>query len=318
MHILLIDSSTVNYLDKTPLEEELFGPGFTLVRTSQPTDEMLASADGIIAFHSVAVDRKLLAKLNRCKAIVKATVGIDDVDVAAATEKGILCAHLQGIGVNEVADHTMAFVLSAQRQLFAYSEHTKKGRWSWRHPGVLKSCKDTVLGLVGFGTIGRRVAERAQAFGYQIRYFDPDAGIAAHAQPTALDELLRVADIVSIHMPLSPTNRGFFNWELFCRCKAGMCLVNTSRGALVDSASLERALACGLVSGAYLDVLDSEPIPSAALLADPRVVLTPHAAFYSERSLYDLRSGAASALYDLLAHGSTPNLLNKELCANEN
>ncbi|MEB0140488.1 MULTISPECIES: C-terminal binding protein [unclassified Undibacterium] len=318
MHILLIDSSTVNYLDNTPLEEQLFGPDFTIVRTNRPTDEMLALAVGIVAFHSVAVDKTLLAKLDRCKAIVKATVGIDDVDVAAATRKGILCAHLQGIGADEVADHTMAFILAAQRQLFAYSEHTKKGHWSWRHPGALKSCQDTVLGLLGFGAIGRRVAERAQVFGYQIRHFDPGADMAAHAQPATLDELLRSADIVSIHMPLNQANRGFFNWELFSRCKAGMCLVNTSRGALVDGSDLERALACGRVAGAYLDVLDSEPVPSASLRANPRVVLTPHAAFYSERSLYELRFGAARALHDMLAHGWTSNLLNKELLVNEN
>lgn len=319
MDILLIDSRTATYVDDTRIEQELFGPGATIIRTTEPTDSDLAKAAGIVAYHSVAVDERLLSRLGECRAIVKATIGIDDVDLAVATRKGILCANLHGVGAEEVADHTMAFILSAQRKLFAYSAQTKSGTWSWRGVGALRSCRDTVLGLIGFGAIGRAVAERAVAFGYQVRYVDPAVDYATdRIRPMPLQALLAEADILSIHMPLTEASRGCFDRAAFERCKRGVCLVNTSRGALVRSAALEEALALGQVSAAYLDVLDTEPHPSKALREDPRVVLTPHAAFYSERSLHDLRRSAASALRELLTEGTTATLLNKELIQHAN
>ena len=317
MNILMIDSLRVNYVEPG---EYCCGPEqqpYAVEVTSNPSDEQLARADGIIAFHSVVIDEPLVAKMHRCRALVKATIGLDDVDVEALSAKGILLSNIGSVGVEEVAEHAMALILSAQRKLLDYAAHTRRGGWSWRaHSGEVKACRDTVLGLIGYGATGQALARRAAAMGYQICYYDPcvEKCVEGIAEGGSLDSLLAKADVISLHLPLTPDTRHLLNDRCFSRMKRGATLVNTARGAIVDTDALQRALQSGLVSMAFLDVLQEEPAPPQALIDHERVLLTPHAAFYSERSLGQLKARALGAMLSLLRGERVDTVINPD-CA---
>jgi phosphoglycerate dehydrogenase-like enzyme len=309
--ILMIDSLQVNYVEQGEFDG-LRDDGCEIKVTCTPTPVQLAWADGIVAFHSVKVDSALLAQASRCRALVKATTGVDDVDMAALMTKGIRFANIGQVGVEEVAEHSLALVLLAQRRLLDYFQHTQLGGWCWREcgthspGGLLKPCHDTVLGVLGYGAIGRAVARRAAVFGYQVKFHDPALvhcpdGVA---QACSFEALLEQADILTLHLPLTPATHHLFNQCNLARLKPGAVLVNTSRGGLIDTDSLLWALDNGQVSQALLDVVEHEPAILPALRAHARVALTPHAAFCSERSLSTLKARALQALLAMLEETS--------------
>jgi len=317
MNILMIDSLRVNYIDPGEYSSGPEQPPYAVEVTCNPSDEQLARADGIIAFHSVVIDEPLVAKMHRCRALVKATIGLDDVDVEALSAKGILLSNIGSVGVEEVAEHAMALILSAQRKLLDYAAHTRRGGWSWRaHCGEVKACRDTVLGLIGYGATGQALARRASAMGYQICYYDPCVEVCVEgiAEGGSLESLLAKADVISLHLPLTPDTRHLLNDRCFSRIKRGVTLVNTARGAIVDTDALLRALQSGLVSMAFLDVLQEEPTPPQALIDHERVLLTPHAAFYSERSLGQLKASALGTMLSLLRGERVDTVVNPD-CA---
>ncbi|WP_434119685.1 NAD(P)-dependent oxidoreductase [Pseudomonas fortuita] len=307
MKILMIDSLQVNYVEHGEFDG-LRDDGCEVKVTCTPTPGQLAWADGIVAFHSVKVDSVLLAQASRCRALVKATTGVDDVDMTALRAKGIRFANIGQVGVEEVAEHSLALVLLAQRRLLDYFQHTLLGGWCWREcgtqapGGLLKPCNETVLGVLGYGAIGQAVARRAAAFGYQLKFHDP---AFAHcpdgvAQACSFEALLAQADILTLHLPLTSATHHLFNERNLARIKPGAVLVNTSRGGLIDSDSLLRALDSGQVSQALLDVVGHEPAILPALRTHARVALTPHAAFCSQRSLSTLKARALGTLLAML------------------
>lgn len=307
MKILMIDSLQVNYVEHGEFDG-LRDDGCEVKVTCTPTPGQLAWADGIVAFHSVKVDSVLLAQASRCRALVKATTGVDDVDMTALRTKGIRFANIGQVGVEEVAEHSLALVLLAQRRLLDYFQHTLLGGWCWREcgtqapGGLLKPCNETVLGVLGYGAIGQAVARRAAVFGYQLKFHDPafvhcPDGVA---QACSFEALLAQADILTLHLPLTSATHHLFNERNLARLKPGAVLVNTSRGGLIDSDSLLRALDSGQVSQALLDVVEHEPAILPALRAHARVALTPHAAFCSQRSLSTLKARALGTLLAML------------------
>lgn len=315
MNILIIDSQRVNYIDPGEYASGSVYQPYRLEVTSRPSDEQLARADGIIAFHSVVIDAPLVARMHRCRALVKATIGLDDVDVEALSAKGILCSNIGSVGAEEVAEHAMALILFAQRKLLDYARHTRQGGWSWRaHNGEIRACADTVLGLIGYGATGRALARRATALGYRICFYDPwvercGEGIA---QGGTLESLLETADVISLHLPLRPDTEHLMNDARFSRMKHGATLVNTARGGIVDTGALLRALHSGIVSMALLDVVQEEPAPPQALIEHERVLLTPHAAFYSERSLAELKANALETIMGLLKGTEIKTVVNPD------
>ncbi|MBV4551294.1 C-terminal binding protein [Pseudomonas sp. SWRI102] len=313
MNILMIDSRRANYVDAGEYPRESALRPYLLEVTSNPSDDQLAWADGVVAFHSVVIDKPLIAKMHRCRALVKATIGVDDVDIEALSAKGILLSNIGSVGVEEVAEHAMALILSAQRKLFDYAADIRRGGWDWRaHSGEVKACSDTVLGLIGYGATGRALAHRAAAMGYQVCYYDPcvERCVEDIAQGESLESLLSKADVISLHLPLTPDTRHLLNDRFFSRIKRGATLVNTARGAIVDTDALLRALKSGHVSTAMLDVLEEEPAPPQMLIDHERVVLTPHAAFYSKQSLLELKTNALSALLGLLRGERVDTVIN--------
>ncbi|WP_434597166.1 C-terminal binding protein [Pseudomonas sp. R4-83] len=315
MNILMIDSQRVNYVDSGEYVSGARQQLFKLEVTSKPTNEQLARADGIIAFHSVVVDEALIARMERCRALVKATIGLDDVDVDALSSKGILCSNIGSVGAQEVAEHAMALILLAQRKLLEYAAHTRHGGWNWRsHTGEVNACSDTVLGLIGYGATGRELAQRAAVMGYRICFYDPWIKQCAGdvGQCSTLESLLEVADVISLHLPLTPETRNLLSDAQFSLMKSGATIVNTARGGIVDTQALLRALESGQVSMALLDVVQEEPLVPQALLEHERVFLTPHAAFYSARSLARLKADALDTLIRLLNGEKVKTLINPE------
>ncbi|HEY3230787.1 MAG TPA: C-terminal binding protein [Roseiflexaceae bacterium] len=261
-----------------------------------------------------------LRSLKRCQLIVRYGIGVDTIDLASATECGIVVANAPTYCVAEVADHAAGLILSFARRIPWLDRQVRAGNWSevqkelW---GVRRLSRLT-LGIVGLGKIGRQVAQRMAPFGLRILGYDPylsDEQVRAlGATPAALDELLREADIVSLHVPLMPQTRHMIDESKLSLMKSSAVIVNTSRGSIIDEPALIRVLQDGRLFGVALDVLEQEPPdPNNSLLQmDPqRIILTPHFASASEEVHPDLHrevSEALAAVLDGRWPASTMNL----------
>jgi len=252
--------------------------------------------------------------------------GTDNVNVAAASERGIPVLNVPEFCLSEVADHTMALLLCTARHLIALDQATRSGQWRARVTERLRRIEGKQLGLVGLGRIAQEVARRAQAFGMRIAAHDPhvesDAFTRMGAVRLPLDELLATSDFVSLHIPLTPTTRHLMSTEQFARMKPGAIFINTARGAVVDEEALAEALRGGHLGGAALDVYEGlnmfgPPVtePDHPLFHLPNVLLTPHAAACSEEALSELmRAGAQNAI-DVLEGRQPQCCVNPEVYA---
>jgi len=265
----------------------------------QSEDEFISfarEADAVITVASLLpVTRKVLESLERCRLIANTQVGFDCVDIEAASEQGILIANVPDYCVEEVADHTIALLLTCARRVVQLNSLVKEGRWGltpddpliqntiW--PKLTRLSSQT-LGLLGLGRIGREVAARAKAFGMRVMAFDPyiSGEVAAHlgVELTEWKSLLREADYISIHAALSESTIHIINEGALAEMKPTACLINCARGGLVDEGALYLALEEGRIAMAALDVLDTDPPrPDNPLLALDKVIATGHSAFFS-------------------------------------
>jgi len=267
--------------------------------------EIARDADALMVL-AFAADRDFIASLTRCRVIVRCGVGIDNVDVAAADERGIVVTHVPEFCTEEVAEHTLALILACERKLIASGNALRRGEWP-RYGDIapLRRLSGLTLGLVGFGRIARRVAALARPFGLRIVAHDPyvedDAMIAAGANPVLVGALLREADIVSLHQPLTQETERWLDAEKIDRLRSGVTVINTARGRLIDEGALLRALESGHVRAAGLDVFDTEPPTSSELIVHPNVVATPHSAAFSEEALEELLVSAADDVLGVLS-----------------
>jgi D-3-phosphoglycerate dehydrogenase len=264
-------------------------------------DEIIAAAQDcdVLLTDNAPITRRVIKGLARCQAIVRYGIGYDNVDVPAATEHGILVVNIPAFCTEEVANHTILFILACAKKLIWLDHGLRDGRWpDKRDPESALAPMESVygqrLGLVGFGNIARAVAFKAKAFGMQVHADDPyvpDAVFAECGVEIAhLDELVQGSDYLSLHTPLTPETRLLINETKLRRMKRSAFLVNTSRGAVVDQSALVRALQQKWIAGAALDVFQDEPLPAdSPLLAMENVVLTPHVASYSDASFARLR-----------------------------
>lgn len=270
-------------------------------------------ADALCVSTLEAVPRRVIAALPRTRVIARYGVGVDNIDLDAATDHGIVVTHYPQYCTDEVADHAVALMLALNRRLVDLDRDLRRGAWvAHRHHtqdilrGPVPPLREMTLGIVGFGRIGRAVAARARPFGLTLLVADPavpdDTIRTLAAAPVGLDELLGRSDIVSLHCPLLPSTRGLIGAERLARMKPTAMLVNTARGPIVDLDALAAALATGRLGGAALDVTDPEPLPAASpLYGLPNTILTPHAAYYSERSVEIVRDETLAAALAVLA-----------------
>lgn len=274
-------------------------------------EQLVTEADAILC-DATSIDAPLLDRAPRVQVIAEYGIGYDNIDVGAASQRGIWVANVPGFCVEEVADHTLALVLAANRRLVLLDRSVRAGHWD--PVGVAAGAGrlgDQTIGLIGFGQIGRRVARRATGFGMRILAFAPhltqDVAREHGARLVDLDAIFDQSDYVSLHLPVGPTTRNLVDQAALAHMKSSAWLINTSRGALVDEEALVAALRDGRIGGAALDVRKTEaPAPSDPLYALPNVILTPHAAFYSEKSLAELRQRAARNVAAVLS-GGMPN-----------
>jgi D-3-phosphoglycerate dehydrogenase len=273
--------------------------------SGQPLVEACADADGILIGARLRLDGPLLDQLRHCRVIVRYGVGVDNVDVAAASARGITVANVPDYCVEEVATHAIAMVLALNRRLIALDRTVRQGRWELGPGAGMRRLSECTLGLIGFGRIGEALGRRAVALGMRVVAADParppEQIEAAGAVPVSLDSLLRESDFVSIHAPKIGADPILGAAEI-ATMRSHACVINVARGGLVDEGALAEALRDGRLAGAGVDVIDPEP-PSldASLLSAPNVILTPHSAWYSTSAATDLRRKAAEEVARVLS-----------------
>jgi lactate dehydrogenase-like 2-hydroxyacid dehydrogenase len=243
----------------------------------------LPDAQGLFTLLTDRVDEALLAQAPRLRVVSNMAVGVDNIDLAACTRRGLPVGHTPGVLTEATADLTLALLLAAARRLPASSRDAREGRWTtWSPTGWLGAdVHGATLGIVGLGKIGAAVATRAKGFGLQLLYASrgqhPQVEAQLGAARVSLEDLLQRSDFVSLHVPLTPETRHLINERTLRLMKRTAILINTSRGGTVDSGALARALAEGGIAGAALDVTDPEPLPpDHPLYQLPNCFITPH------------------------------------------
>jgi len=284
------------------------GAGFELVAgsaTALPAPEIARLA----AEHRPAAIMTCWAEVNAeamracpdLKIVARIGVGLDNIDRAAAARNGAVVTNVPDYCVEEVSDHAVGLLLDWTRGITCFDRAVKAGRWDPAE-AQLRRVRDLVVGIVGFGRIGRKTAHKLASFGVKLLVFDMipvgESGVAV--EQVELGELVERSDVVVIHLPLTPSTHHLFDAGLIGRMKPGSALINVSRGGLVDNAALLDALDRGVIGMAGLDVIDGEPTPPTAITGHPRVVATPHVAFSSTASMIELRRRAAEEVVRVL------------------
>ncbi len=285
-------------------------------RSGRPASELaadLADADAIVVRSATKVTADLIASAPKLRAIARAGTGVDNVDVAAASARGIVVMNAPGANSISVAELTMAQLLALARKIPAADASMKQGVWD-KKSFLGEELREKTLGLAGLGRIGQEVARRARAFEMTVIAHDPfiNASIALdlRIELVSLDVLCQRADFLSLHMPSTPQTRHIFDAARFALCKRGLRLINTARGDLIDEKALADAIESGHIGGAALDVFENEPTKDHRLQKLPQVVATPHIAASTREGQELVGVETASALSDYLKTGAIRNAVN--------
>ncbi|HZZ28855.1 MAG TPA: C-terminal binding protein [Pirellulales bacterium] len=289
--------------------------------------DRLENAHAMMVYHNLSITRPTLERLKCCKLIVRCGVGIDNVDYKFARTRGIPMCNVPDYGTEDVADSAIGMALALTRGIHRQNSQLRAGlgEWLYTQAAPLQRLRGKVFAIVGFGRIGTAVALRAKAMGMDVVFYDPllpdgnDKSIGVRRAETP-EELLRQAYIVSLHCPLTEESRHFINAQSLAWLPKGSYLVNTSRGAVVDTSAISAAIASGQLAGAALDVLPQEPPaendPLIRAWRDPnhpahhRLIVNPHAAFYTEQGFRDMRTKGAAAIRRALTGQRLRNVVN--------
>ncbi|TFB08323.1 C-terminal binding protein [Candidatus Atribacteria bacterium MT.SAG.1] len=291
-----------------------------LVCQCKSEDEIIEAAkdaDGLIVQYA-SITRRVIESLKKCKAIARYGIGVDSIDIEAATEHKIYIVNVPEYCLDEVSDHTIALALACVRKVAMLDNAVKKGMWDYKISTPIFRLRNMKLGLVGFGNIARMVSHKAQAFGLSVIAYDPYISSSVMAQDNVrkvnLEVLLAEADIISLHLPLTKDTKYMFTEKEFKLMKDTAFIINTGRGPLIKEEDLYKALSANWIAGAGLDVAEKEPIdPNNNLLKLNNIIITPHVAFYSEESLRDLQRSAAKGIAQALKGEIPSSLVNKEV-----
>src|SRR3954453_9779626 len=304
--IVIVAYHDYDYPDMT-VEEEILGAidaRIVQVKDLLGPNQSLRQAEALMVT-TRPVTAEMLARLPRCRIVSRAGVGVDEIDIEAATQRGIWVTNVPDYGIDEVSTHAIALLLAHARGLPPLLDATRQGIWDYRIVKPLVRLRGQTLGVIGFGRIGSAVAMKGRGLGLNVLAHAPfvaDTVVeGAGVKPVSFETLLQEADFVTLHTPLTQMTRGMIDSRALARMKPNAFLINTARGALVDEEALREALAAGRIAGAALDVLSVEPPDTDhPLLHDPRVWITPHSAWYSEAAAYDMRAGAAQEVVRVL------------------
>ena len=289
-------------------------------RQCKTEDEIIAltrDADGVLNCYA-KMTAHVIENLNRCKIIARYGIGVDNVDLAAASKARILVTNVPDYCVDEVSDHALTLLLALARQIVGADRAVKAGAWDVVSHAGIRRLRGQTLGLLGFGKIAKALALKVQPLGMKVLVYDPylePAAIAPHgAEAVNFERLLAEADAISIHVPLSPETRNLIGQGELAHMKPTAFLINTSRGGIVDEQALAVALKEGRLGGAALDVLSAEPLPpDHPLRQAPNIILTPHLAFYSRESVVELQTKAAEEVARALKGEPPRSPVNREV-----
>ncbi len=305
--VIAVTDSVFPSLDPAKAALARINPTFRMSKSVNADDilSVARDADAILVTYA-KLTRDIITQLTKCKAIGRFGLGVDNIDLPAAKEKGIAVNYVPDYCIREVSDHTMALLLALIRKIPLSNKLVQSGRWEMPAVVPIRRIEGTVLGLVGFGHIPRLVAPKAQAFGIKVIAYDPyvkpEGFKAANVEGVDFDTLLKTSDYVSVHAPLLPATRGMLNAAAFAKMKKGAYIVNTARGPLIDEPALLAALDAGQVGGAGLDVVTAEPLAKdSPLLGRDNVIISPHTGFYSIEALEELQTKCASDVARVLS-----------------
>lgn len=275
------------------------------------------AADAILV-RWLRITADMIQRWPRCKIIIRYGVGVDNVDVPAATDAGIMVGHVPDYCIDDVSTHALALFLACVRHVAATHDRLKFGGWENNPPQRLFRTAGRTLGIVGLGHIGQAVARKLGGWGLRLLATDPyveaERARALGVELVSLEALLRQSDYLTLHCPLLPETRHLIDEQALALAKPGLILVNTARGPVVDTVALLRALDEGRVAAAGLDVFEEEPLPAdSPLRTHPRVVLSDHLAWYSEESQAELRATVAEEAVRVCRGGLPRSLANPEV-----
>jgi D-3-phosphoglycerate dehydrogenase / 2-oxoglutarate reductase len=287
------------------------------LQTKKPEEFLgeAADCDALLNTYTGPITAEVMAKMPKCRIIARYGIGVDTIDLDAATAAGIIVTNNPTYCIEEVAEHTMALLLACARKVAFYDRQVRAGTWAVPPGKPLFRLHGSTLGLVGFGNIARQVAIRATAFGMKVLYADPFVKEGQFGEPgkkVELDELLRDSDFVSTHPPLTRETRKMINDDALARMKPTAFLINCSRGPVVDTEALVRALDAKKIAGCALDTTDPEPLPNPHPLRDRgNVIINPHVAWYSEKAMVGLQAGAPGEVRRVLSGEWPINVVNR-------
>ena len=297
-------------------EFDRIGAELILAQVEREEDliQVCKEADGLINQYAL-LTRRVFENLPKCKVVSRYGVGVDSVDLKAATDFGIIVANVPDYCMDEVANQTISMILTLIRKTAFFDKKVKSGQWDF-HMGIpIHRTRGKTLGLIGCGRIGLEVAKRMSAFGVKVITFDPYLEkVSQGIELKDFDTVLKESDFISIHCPLNDSTRHLIGDEAFKKMEKKPILINTSRGPIIDEKALFQALEQGFISGAGLDVLEKEPPDSQnPLLKMENVVLSPHVGFYSEESISELKRRTAQNVSAVLMGKWPGSVVNREV-----
>jgi D-3-phosphoglycerate dehydrogenase len=304
------------FIDQEKKEFGRIGAQLILAQVQKEEDliRTCKEADGLINQYA-PLTRRVLENLPKCKIISRYGVGLDPVDLKAATDLGIIVANVPDYCMDEVSNQTISMLLGLIRKVAFFDQKVKSGQWDFRQGRPMYRLKGKTMGLVGSGRIGLEVAKKIAAFDVKVIAFDPYLEKAPKGiELTDLDTVLKESDFISIHCPLNDSTRHLIGEKAFKKMEKKPLLFNTSRGPIIDEKALIQALKEGLISGAGLDVLEKEPPDSQnPLLKMENVILSPHIGFYSEESIRELKHRTAENVSTVLLGKWPRSVVNREV-----
>jgi len=311
-HTILVATSLTDaalaFLTRTPNAEiKLVGPDLAAIRAE------IKHADALIIRDDVPVSAELLEAGSRLKVIGRAGVGLAGIDVETATTRGVIVMNTPGANATSTAEYTFALMLALTRQVIPAHQEVAGGQWD-RHAHLGSELYGKTLGLIGLGRVGKRVAERALAFGMEVIAFDPYVAESQLAdlrvKLLGLDEILTRADLLSLHCAVTPETYHMLNAETLAQVKPGVRIINVAHGSIIHEPALLEALKSGRVAGAALDVFSEEPPTNAALIGLPNVIHTPHMGDSTTEAQRDLSMQIATQVVDALMGSDYRNAVN--------
>lgn len=305
-----VEREVLSQLDNIELRDYHYRTEEEVIRIARDCD--------VLVVQYAPITRRVIESLKRCRMIIRYAIGVDNIDLQAATEQGIYVVNVPDYGIDEVSTHAVCLILAAMRKLLQTVDDVRSGKWNYALVKPLHRTMGSTLGLVGLGRIPSSVAEKMSGFGMKILAYDPyvsqSQADALGVELVDLDTLVQNSDCISIHCPLNAQTHHMFDINTFRKMKPSAFLVNTARGAVVNEEDLIVACQTGLIAGAAIDVTEREPIPTdSPLLQLKNILLTPHIAWYTEESIVSLKRKLSEEIVRL-AHGEIPiNVVNKEL-----